>query len=279
MSVSTLDWPDAAVSIPASVRDLNSFVEWSHSKDFPRHVKLTYIRGEIIVDMMAEGIAVTIPASVRDLDSFRNWAHSEEFPQRGTIAYIDGEILIDMSPQEIESHAKVKGDIYLDLGQFVRRQNLGDLLPDQTMVINESAGVSNEPDATFCSWESLRSGRVEYRERVEGSERLVEVIGSPDMVLEVVSRSSFDKDTKKLAVSYFKAEIDEYWLVDARGDEIDFRILVPGKNSYRKQPVGADGFITSNVFAQRFRLTRHRNPVGGYAYRLEFQPLQHADAR
>jgi len=215
--------------------------------------------------------AVSIPATVRDLKSFRDWAHSDEFPQRGKITYIRGEILIDISPQEIESHAKVKGGIYIDLGHYVRNQNLGDLLPDQTMVVNEEADLSNEPDATFCSWETLRSGRAEYRERKEGSERYVEVVGAPDMVLEVVSRSSFDKDTRKLAVSYYQAGIDEYWLVDARGEEIDFRILTRGKNAYRKLPADRDGFVASKVFSRRFRLTRDRNPVGGYQYHLEIR--------
>ena len=184
-----------------------------------------------------------------------------------------------MSPQEIETHAKVKGAFYRDLSQLVTTENLGDFLPDQTMVVNDGTGVSNEPDATFCSWDSLRNGRVEYRERSEGSERFIEVVGSPDMVLEVVSRSSFDKDTKKLAVSDFEAGIDEYWLVDARGDEIDFRIYVRGRNRYRKQPASANGFVASNVFSHRFRLTRRRNPVGGFAYQLEIQPIPHADAR
>jgi Uma2 family endonuclease len=276
MSVSTLDWPDAAVSIPASVRDLNSFVEWAHSEDFPRHVKISYIGGELIIEMDAQEFAVNVPASVRDLDSFREWAHSDDFPQRGKITYIQGEILIDMSPQEVESHAKVKGAVYRDLGQLVDQEDLGDLLPDPTMLVHHEAGVSNEPDATFCSWDSLHSKRVEYRERKEGSTRFVEVVGSPDMVLEVVSRSSFDKDTKKLAVSYFNAGIDEYWLVDARGDEIDFRILVRGKSRYRKAPVDSDGYVTSKVFARRFRQSRDRNPVGGFRYRLEDRPMQAA---
>jgi Uma2 family endonuclease len=279
MSVSTLDWPDAAVSIPASVRDLDSFREWAHSKDFPRHVQLTYIRGEIIVDMPWLDVAVSIPASVRDLNSFREWAHSEQFPQGGKITFLGGEILIDMSPQEIETHAKVKGDIYIDLGHFVREQNLGRMLPDPTLLINEDADLSSEPDAIFSSWDSLVSGRVAYRERREASGRHIDLVGSPDMVLEVVSRSSFDKDSRKLAVKYFKAGIDEYWLVDARGKEIDFRILVRSKNRYRKQPTDADGFIASKVFSRRFQLTRGPEPGGGYQYRLEIQPLQPTRAR
>lgn len=218
-------------------------------------------------------VAVRIPATVRDLNSFRDWAHSGDFPQGGKIAFIRGEIIIDMSPQEIETHAKSKGAIFSDFFQLVRDENLGELLPDPTMVVNEVANLSNEPDATFCSWESLRRGRVEFRERKEGSDRYIEVVGSPDMVLEVVSRSSFDEDTKRLAVSYFDAGIDEYWLVDARGEEIDFRILARGKTRYRKTPADKVGFVASQVFSRRFKQTRDRTPLGGYRYRLEARPL------
>jgi Uma2 family endonuclease len=219
-------------------------------------------------------VAISIPASVRDLNSFRDWAHSERFPQRGSIAFIRGEIVIDMSLQEIETHGAVKMAFYGDLGMFIRKNNLGDLLPSRTMFVSENADLSNEPDATFCGWETLRNGRVEYREHEHGSGEYVEVVGSPDMVLEVVSHSSFVKDTMKLALSYFEAGIDEYWLVDARGAEIDFRILVRGKSRYRKAPADRDGFVASNVFSRRFRLTRDHEPVGGFQYHLEIRPLR-----
>ena len=53
----------------------------------------------------------------------------------------------------------------------------------------------------------------------------VELDGSPDMVLEVVSDSSVEKDIDVLMDLYWKAGIREYWLVDARGERIEFKIL------------------------------------------------------
>ena len=49
--------------------------------------------------------------------------------------------------------------------------------------------------------------------------------GTPDMVLEVVSATSVRKDTEILRDLYWRAGIQEYWLVDARGDEPLFSIL------------------------------------------------------
>src|SRR5256885_8764701 len=47
-------------------------------------------------------------------------------------------------------------------------------------------------------------------------EGYLELEGTPDMVLEVVSESSVQKDTKRLRQLYWQAGIREYWLVDAR---------------------------------------------------------------
>lgn len=47
------------------------------------------------------------------------------------------------------------------------------------------AQIANEPDMMFCSWNRLLSGQIRYAERIEGSGRLVEVIGAPDLVVEI----------------------------------------------------------------------------------------------
>ena len=137
--------------------------------------------------------AVHIPADVRDLNSFRSWAHSDEFPERGKITFIKGEIILDMSPAQISSHNKVQRDVQHTLGRLLDENDIGELLPDGTLFVNESANISTEPDLMFCRWDGLRSGRVSYLESSAAAERFIEVNGSPDMVLEAVSRSSVRK--------------------------------------------------------------------------------------
>ena len=44
------------------------------------------------------------------------------------------------------------------------------------------------------------------------------------MVMEVVSDSSEKKDNQTVFEAYFKAGVSEYWLVDARGDTLEFQI-------------------------------------------------------
>ena len=123
--------------------------------------------------------------------------------------------------------------------------------------------------AMFISWESLESGRVRYAEAVEGSERYVEVVGSPDLVVEVVSRSSTYKDSTALPPLYFAAGVREYWLIDARGGEIEFALKRRGDRNWIDVEPDQAGYRHSKVLGGSFLLTRDLNRVGGYRYELQ----------
>ena len=43
--------------------------------------------------------------------------------------------------------------------------------------------------------------------------------------MEIVSDSSVVKDTRQLRQAYARAGVHEYWLVDARGEDLLFEIL------------------------------------------------------
>jgi Uma2 family endonuclease len=161
--------------------------------------------------------ALCVPAWVVDHDSYRRWARSDEFPETGRIAFLNGIIWVDVSMEQVFSHVDVKTEIATVLRSLVRQEDHGYLFADGTLVFHPGAGVSNEPDACFISYESVQSGAAKW---VKGTEiGYVEVEGTPDMVLEVVSDSSLQKDTVHLRELYWKAGVAEYWLVDARGSE------------------------------------------------------------
>lgn len=213
--------------------------------------------------------AVAVPESALALDGFREWVRSDTFPKSGQISLLEGEIFVDMSPEEIGTHTQVKRAVYKGWERHLDTFDVADFLPDGPLLIHEGAGLATEPDGLLCLWESLRLGRVVYRAAVDGSERYVEVVGSPDLVLEVVSRSSVHKDNVDLVDLYHRAEIPEYWLIDARADEIRFQILVRKAEGYEPSETDDDGFVYSPVLNRWFRLTRQRNPVGGWLYVLE----------
>ena len=198
--------------------------------------------------------SVQVPAWVGDLASFRRWMHSDESPEKVPVFFLAGEVWVDRSREQFFTHNQVKKEFFGVLGGLADDEALGAFFPNGLWMTNLKADLSGNPDATFVSKVSFRSGRVELVEGTEGG--YVELEGSPDMVLEVVSDSSVEKDNDVLMDLYWKAGIREYWLVDARGERIEFQILRHTARGYvATRPSG--GWRKSAVFSGKsFRLTR-----------------------
>jgi Uma2 family endonuclease len=209
----------------------------------------------------------TNPSTIRTLHAFREWIHVTA-PESGRFWFIQGKFEDDMSPERISIHNFVKAELYATLGTYIRDQNMGRVLPDGALLINESADLGTEPDMMYCSWDSFREGRVRVQAWQQAKDGDVEIHGAPDLVVEIVSDSSVRKDTIELRQAYFDAGILEYWLIDARGDEIDFQLLVRQQEDYSGQLADVEGFVESQVLDRSFQLTRGVDPLGGWAYRL-----------
>jgi Uma2 family endonuclease len=199
---------------------------------------------------------------------FRDWATSPEFPEHLRAAFINGKVYLDMSNEELEAHVAVKTEVSVVLGTIVRAEKLGKYYIDGALVSNEAAEVSNNPDASFLSRKTIQSGRARLVPREGKPGRYKEIEGTPDWVLEVISDSSVQKDTEALRTAYHAAGIPEYWLIDARGEEIVFTILLWRKAGYATASV-KDGWQRSKVFGRSFRLTRRQDEFGLWEYTLE----------
>jgi Uma2 family endonuclease len=206
-----------------------------------------------------------IPASVVDLESFRRWACSEEFPRHGHFSYLAGELWVDLTMEQLYTHNQVKGEFAIVLGGLVKVVQNGRFFHDRALLTNPGVDLSTEPDGLFVSFDSLRNRRVL---QVEGAQAgYVELEGTPDMVLEVVSDSTVQKDTVVNRDLYWQAEIPEYWLVDARREPLRFLILRRGRRGYvATRP--KDGWVFSVVFDRSFRLTQQSDPLGNPQYTL-----------
>jgi Uma2 family endonuclease len=208
-----------------------------------------------------------LPASVGTLEGFSAWVTSDDGPRRGKFSFINQEIFIDMSPEELETHNKVKIAVGNTVFNLNDELDLGEFHGDGTQVTNAAAGLSTEPDGTFVKWQTFRSKRVHRVPRRDAQGQYLELRGRPDWVLEVVSRCSFQKDTIVLRQAYHDAKIPEYWLINALDEEIDFQILVYHRRDYEAvRP--EDGWYFSPVFGRYFRLERHRHRMGHWRYKL-----------
>ena len=197
--------------------------------------------------------SVIIPDGITDVEAFRRWVHSEEFPEAGRICFLHGDVWVDMSKEQILTHNQLKQEFNLVLGSLVKAQRLGRFFPDGVLLTHDRAQLACQPDGTFVSRQTLKSGRVRLVEGERGG--YLELAGTPDMVLEIVSSSSVEKDTVTLPDLYWRAGIPEYWLVDARSSRLQFDIFQWQSDGYaavRKQ----GGWILSQVFGKSFRLSR-----------------------
>jgi len=212
-----------------------------------------------------EGDRVSVPASAFALDGFRAWISAGDFPDGVRATFDRGEVLIEMSPEAIDTHNKVKAEITAVLVRIADDEDRGETFADGALLTHVEAGVSTEPDVLFASWESLESGRL--RRAAGASGCAVELVGTPDIVVEIVSPTSVRKDTKLLRAAYARAGIPEYWIIDARGDVLRFEILRLNAGQY-ESAVETGAPQPSARLGRSFTLTRRRNRAGGFTYRL-----------
>jgi len=221
------------------------------------------------------GIATTIaiageleiPLSVRSLTDFREWVCSEEFPERGRIDYIQGRIEVDMSPEGFWFHAQPKTEVARVIANVVKARRLGYVGIDCTRFSSELGDISAEPDVVLVKSESLLSGKVRLSTAAD-SEDFVEIEGGPDLVVEVVSKSSVKKDMKRLPPAYFDAGIEEFWLIDVRPKKFLFQIHRRGKTKWKPAATRPDGSQHSTVLDRRYGLEQHAEPGGVWTYDL-----------
>ncbi len=203
---------------------------------------------------------VSVPFWVTDLATFRRWADSDEFPDDGRIDFFLGQVWItDMGKEQLFSHVLVKTESSFVLTGLSKVDNLGLYFGDGAYLTNERAELSVKPDGCFVSTKSFERGRVQLVPGRAGG--YVELIGVPDMLLEVVSDSSVDKDNVYLRDKYAKAGIREYWIIDVRGKRLRLEILSLTDHEYvAVRP--RDKWIKSKVFGKSFRLERTETPAG-----------------
>jgi Uma2 family endonuclease len=202
---------------------------------------------------------VVIPPWVDDLASFRVWRLSADAPTTGDLAYLGSDIWVDLSIEEFLTHNQVKAAFDFAINGIVLAAASGRYVPDRMLLTNEAADLSTEPDGLFFAWETVRNGRLRLLEKADHG--IVELEGTPDMVLEIVSKNSVRKDTVVLRELYWKAGVPEYWLIDVRDGALSFEILSHAADGY-VSTVAENRWMRSNAFGRKFQLERRSDPLG-----------------
>jgi len=202
-----------------------------------------------------------IPAGVHELEAFRRWSHSRQFPVQGRIDYLQGDIEVDMSPEDLFTHGTAKAAIGAGLYSLIVPQERGLVFIDRARLVSVVAGLSVEPDVVVVLRESLAAGRVRLIPSAKTrAGRYVEMEGAPDLVVEVISDSSVNKDRKRLPTLYAQAGIPELWLADARRPVQSFEIWSLGCAGCERVPTDGSrsgAWTVSPLLGRSFRLLRH----------------------
>lgn len=215
------------------------------------------------------GTQLQIPEWVRDHESFRRWARSPDCPEKGRFSFYDGDLRVDTEMEQLYIHNQIKSKVSLILTPLVEESNLGLYVSDGMLLSNADVGLSTIPDGYYVSFEAFKSERVrEVAGKVKGC---VELVGTPEMVLEVVSDSSETKDLVDLRSLYWEAGVAEYWIIDAREEEVNFQILRRNGKGFTPVKRSANGWLRSEVFQKSFHLIHSTNPVGKPRYNLEMK--------
>jgi Uma2 family endonuclease len=216
---------------------------------------------------------VEVPLTLHSLADFRHWATSDQFPETGRIDFIDGRIEVDMAPEDLFCHGTLKTEIAASLHWRIKRGKLGRLFIDKARISNPTANLSIEPDIVFISHDTLRSDRLRLVPKAGGKPgRYIEVEGTPDLIVEIVSDGSVGKDTRRLPKAYFQAGVREFWLADARGEKPIFIVHRRGPDGFEPVAADADGFQHSSVLGCRYRLDVARDSEGNWEFDLREEP-------
>ena len=217
-------------------------------------------------------VGLTVPGgALTSAAAFRRWKTSDDCPGWGKFEWIGNQPRLELMPESLFTHGSPKLRVAGALDRLVEAGDLGYCFTDSTTVTSPDGhepAVNCEPDFVFLSYDAVRTGRVALTPKADRPDDAIEIVGPPEVVLEVRSDGSTRKDTVDLPADLFALGVTEYWLVDARRDPAALTLHARGDGAFEPAAADADGFALSGVFGRRFRLDTRTDPLGRRQVRL-----------
>ncbi len=162
-------------------------------------------------------------------DEWLDWDY-----EGGLTEWIDGEVQIYMPATR--THQRLVEFLDRVLGLFVELMGLGviKLAPYSMRAIPDGNG--REPDLMFVAKEHFDRMREK------------ELVGPADLVVEIISDDSVERDRDKKFTEYEQGGVREYWILDPRPNRrrADFYVLNE-QGRFQPVPVGTDGVYRSTA--------------------------------
>lgn len=157
----------------------------------------------------------------------RLWTYNEmvaELPETHQPTELwNGEIV--MSPAPHPNHQRIVGRFYKLLDQFVHKRGLGEVLVSPCDVVLTQKRVV-QPDVLFIA--TARLGIVKNF-----------IDGPPDLAMEVISETSWQRDRIQKKALYEQCGLPEYWIIDPDSETIEVFALTKGVYQLHSRAVGS----------------------------------------
>src|SRR4051794_15265122 len=145
--------------------------------------------------------AVYLPKRMTEAE-FVDWCDDETWAE-----WIDGQVLV-MSPVSFE-HAKLTSFLIHLFRGFVDEEDLGEILSEPFQIRFAKLRRRRSPDLIFISRHRLPAPQDTQFE------------GAPDLIVEVVSWESQNRDRREKFMEYQEMGVREYWIVDPVSKTVD----------------------------------------------------------
>ncbi len=145
-------------------------------------------------------------------------------PDDERLELLDGVLTLPPAPNT--AHQSVQAELEWRLAQFVREGQLGHVFFAPTDVVLSDTDVV-QPDLLFISRE--RAGIITS----------ANIQGAPDLIVEIRSDSTAERDETVKRRLYAQRGVKEYWLVDP--EAATATVLLLQKDSYEQDAIYRDG--------------------------------------
>jgi Uma2 family endonuclease len=169
-------------------------------------------------------------------EEFWDWLQERPSSDINHYELIGGRIV--MTPPAGYPHGGVGSRLARRLGNFVEPRDLG-LVFDASTGYDLPSGDTLEPDVSFVSRGRLEAGPPPVRGR------FLRVV--PDLVVEILSRSTRTRDLVEKRAIYAQNGVEEYWIVDSGRCEI--ALLVRSGATFTAEPPIRSGALPSRVLS------------------------------
>lgn len=165
------------------------------------------------------------PPGPVSFEAFLQWMDEDTHAE-----WVNGEIVMT-SPASTE-HQDIRDFLVKVMGLYVESRRLGIVMSAPFLMRIPARPSGREPDLFFLGTEHLDRLRPTYLD------------GPADLVVEIISVESDERDRGDKFVEYEASGVPEYWLIDPLRGHVDFNRLGPDRR-YHPGPIDGEGVYHS----------------------------------